>query len=229
MQMHGALRQAQGGSAVDVLATSCNVSPEQARAVMRAVAPEFAWALETRSLNRGALADLVELIGHVDKAGYLGGGNFINDEAARRDGNRVLVLLLGPGDARAMLTTDVARRTGVSEAAVAAMLPGLAVLTVASLAGRSENSLGALLARMPALGPWSKGSPHADLADILRRRCGGGPYASRKLRRVVRNLIGRAGGFGSLGVIGWYVRFMLLRPAGRMARPILGRVMPHEV
>ena len=229
MQMHDALRQVQGGTAVDALATSCNVSPEQARAVMRAVAPEFAWAIETHCLNRGGLADLVEAIGHIDKASYLASGNFIDDEAARTDGDRVLGLLLGLADARAMLTADVARRTGVSEAAVAAMLPGLAVLTLAALAGRVRNSVGALLSRMPALGRWSKGSPHADLADILRRRCGGGPYASGKLRRVVRQRISRAGGFGSLGVIGWYLRFMVLRPAGRMVRPILGRVMAHQV
>jgi hypothetical protein len=224
MQMGDALRQAQGGSVVDALAKTYDISPAQARAVMRAVEPELAWALETLSLNRAGLADLVELVGHLDKAAYLGSSNLFQDEAARADGNRVLALLLGAGDARTMLSSGVAGRTGVSEPAVAAMLPGLAALTLATLAAKAKSRLAALLARMPSLGGWSKGSPHADLADILRRGCGGGPHSGRQLPRVVRRCLAQAGRFGGFGAPGWYVRFMLLRPASVALRPLLGRI-----
>jgi len=229
MQMGDALRQAQGGqvqggSVADALAKTYAISPAQARAVMRAVETELAWALETLSLNRAGLADLVELVGHIDKAAYLGNGNPFEDEAARADGNRVLALLLGAGDARSMLSTGVAGRTGVAESAVDAMLPGLAALTLATLAARAKSTLGAVLARMPSLGRWSKGSPHADLADILRRGCGAGPYSGRQLPKVVRRCLAHAGRFGGLGAPGWYVRFMLLRPAAKALRPLLGRV-----
>jgi Bacterial protein of unknown function (DUF937) len=229
MQMGDALRQVQGGqvqgeSVADALAKTYAISPAQARAVMRAVETEFAWALETLSLNRAGLADLVELLGQLDKAAYLGNSNLFEDAAARADGNRVLALLLGGGDARTMLSTGVAGRIGISEATVAAMLPGLAALTLATLAARAKSTLGALLARMPALGRWSKGSPHADLADILRRGCGAGPYSSRKLPKVVRRCLARAGRFGGFGAAGWYVRFMLLRPAAKALRPLLGRI-----
>jgi hypothetical protein len=74
---------------------------------------------------------------------------------------------------------------------------------------------------MPSLGHWSKGSPHADLADILRRGCGGGPHSPRQLPRAVRRCLAQAGSFGALG---WYVRFMLLRPASVALRPLLGRI-----
>jgi hypothetical protein len=224
MQMGDALRQAQGGSVADALAKTYAISPAQVQAVMRAVETELTWALETLSLNRAGLADLVELLGHIDKAAYLGSANLFEDEAARADGNRVLALLLGGGDARTMLSTGVAGRTGVGESAVSAMLPALAALTLATLAARAKSTLGALLARMPSLGRWSKGSPHADLADILRRGCGAGPYSSRKLPKVVRRCLARAGRFGSFGVPGWYVRFMLLRPASKALRPLLGRI-----
>jgi hypothetical protein len=229
MQMGDALRQAQGGqvqgeSVADALAKTYAISPVQARAVMRAVEPQLTWALETLSLNRAGLADLVELVGHLDKAAYPGSANLFQDEAARTDGNRVLALLLGAGDARTMLSIGVAGRTGVGESAVSAMLPGLAALTLATLAARAKHTLGALLARMPSLGRWSKGSPHADLADILRRGCGGGPHSGRQLPRVVRRCLAHAGRFGGLGALGWYVRFMLLRPAAKALRPLLGRI-----
>lgn len=224
MQMHDTLRPSHTGSAVDALASSFAITSAQAEAVMRAAAPEFAWALETQSLNRGGLADLVEALGRIDQAKYLGTGNVFQEEAARVDGNGLLALLFGAGDARDMLAADIARRTGLSDTTVAGMLSGLAVLTVAALAGRVRSTLGALLARMPSLGRWSKGSPHADLADILRRHCGGGPYASRQLRRAVRTRLARAGDFGALGMFGWYLRFMLLRPVRRLTRPMLSRV-----
>ena len=225
MQMQDALRQAQGGSAADTLVKSYDISPAQARAVVRAAAPAFAWGLETVSLNRGGLADLVEAVGRVDSAKYQASGNIFHDEAARAQGDRILDLLMGPADARTMLVARIARRAAVREDTVAAMLPGLAVLALATLASRARSTLGALLAGMPSLGRWSKGSPHADLADILRRRCGGGPYASRQLYRVVRRRLASAGGFGSFGAIGWYVRYMLLRPTSVAMRPLLDRAL----
>lgn len=224
MQMGDALRQAQGGSVADALAKTYAISPAQARAVLRAVETELTWAVETLSLNRAGLADLVELLGHLDKAAYLANSNPFEDAAAQADGNRLLALLLGGGDARSMLSTGVAGRTGISQSAVAAMLPGLAALTLATLAARAKSTLGALLARMPSLGRWSKGSPHADLADILRRGCGAGPYSSRKLPGAVRRCLARAGHFGGFGILGWYARFMLLRPAAKALRPLLGRI-----
>jgi len=223
VQMQDALRQAQGGSAADTLVKSYDISPAQARSVVRAVGPAFAWALETASLNRGGLADLVEAVGQIDKVKF--GSNLFHDDAALAHGDRILDRLIGPADARATLAAKIAGRAGVNEDTVAAMLPGLAVLTLATLASRARSTLGALLAVMPSLGRWSKGSPHADLADILRRRCGGGPYASRQLFRVVRRRLARAGGFGSFGAIGWYARYMLLRPASMAMRPLVDRAL----
>jgi Bacterial protein of unknown function (DUF937) len=217
VQMQDALRPAQAGSAAEMLAKSYDISPMQARAVVREVEPAFAWGLETCSLNRGGLADLVEAVGRADSARYVANPNLFHDDAARADGERLLTLLLGSGDERAMLATRISRRTGVSETTVAAMLPGLAALSLVSLAGRARSTLGALLAVMPSLGPWSKGSKQADLADILRRRCGGGRYSGRQLYRAVRRCLARAGGFGSLGVLGWYARYAL-RPAHMAVR-----------
>jgi hypothetical protein len=223
VQMQDALRQAQAGSAAEMLAKSYDISPMQARAVVREVGPALAWGLETCSLNRGGLADLVEAVGRADRARYVASPNLFHDEAARADGELLLTQLLGSGDKRAMLATRIARRTGVSEKTVAVMLPGLAALSLASLASRARSTLGALLAVMPSLGPWSKGSAHADMADILRRRCGGGRYGSRQLYRAVRQRLARAGGFGSLGALGWYAR-CTVRPAHIAMRRLLDSV-----
>ena len=143
-----------------------------------------------------------------------------HDEAARAHGNRVLGLLLGSGDAAAMLVGAGRRASRLERGHRARDAAGTGGADAWRRSPPSAKStLGALLARMPSLGRWSKGSPHADLADILRRRCGAGPIASRTLPRAVRRRLARAGGFGGLGAIGWYVRFMLLRPASSGSAP----------
>jgi len=108
---------------------------------------------------------------------------------------------------------------------VRSMLPGLAAVAMGALAGRANGDLGKVLGVMPSLGRWSRGDPHADLADILRRGCGAGPYAKRKLRRVVRRALARAGGFKPRGVLRWYLHFML-RPAISPGRWIVERLRP---
>ena len=231
MQMGDALRQAQGepsagGSVADALAKTYAISPAQARAVMRAVETELTWALETLSLNRAGLADLVELLGQIDKAAYLGSGNLFEDEAARADGNRVLGLLLGARRCTRHAVDGVAgRMPESSESAVSAMLPGLAALTLATLAARAKSTLGALLARMPSLGTLEQGQParrpRRHPAPALR----GGPLFQPQAARVVRRCLARAGRFGGFGALGWYVRFMLLRPAAQGSPPA---ARPHR-
>jgi hypothetical protein len=109
---------------------------------------------------------------------------------------------------------------------VRSMLPGLAAVAMGRLAGRANGSLGEVLGVVPPLGRWSRGDPHADLADILRRGCGAGPYARGKLRRVVRGVLARAGGFKPRGAVRWYMHF-LLRPIMTRGQGIASRLLPR--
>ena len=105
------------------------------------------------------------------------------------------------------------------------MLPGLAVTAMVALAARARQGLGEILGVLPPLGRRSRGSPHADLADILRRGCGAGPYAPARLRRVVRQSIARAAHFPARSALGWYLQFMLVRPLWRPLRAFLVRAL----
>ena len=107
------------------------------------------------------------------------------------------------------------REAGLNGRTVLSMLPALAVIAMQRAAAGAKNGLDAVLAAMPSLGRCGRGSPHADLADILRRGCGAGPYGPGRLRRVVRSTIARAAGFPPRGALRWYLQFMLVRPASR--------------
>jgi hypothetical protein len=223
MQMHDALRHTPGGAALADLAATFSVTPEQAAAAMWVVGAELAWHLEKNTLSRCGLADLVEAVGDGGHARYLEGDNAFRGEAMRAEGNAILGHILGSKHRSRALAARAARQAGLSPQTVQAMLPGLAVVTMAGLASRAQSGLRKVLSVMPSQGRWSRGSPHADLADILRRGCGAGPYAKARLRRVVRNAVVGGGSFRPRGALRWYLHFMLARPAMAPLRRALAR------
>jgi Bacterial protein of unknown function (DUF937) len=226
MQMHDALRYMQGGPAVSDLAAAFDVTPAAAEAVMQAVARELAWHLEKNTISRAGLADLVEALGSGHHVKYLDGGNVFRDQAACADGNAILGHILGSKERSRTVAARAARQAGLGQEVVRSMLPGLAAVTMGRLAGRANGGLVEVLGVVPSLGPRSRGDPHADLADILRRGCGAGPYAKGKLRRVVRRVLARAGGFKPRGAVRWYMHFML-RPVMTRAQSIASRLSPR--
>ncbi|KAB2917095.1 MAG: hypothetical protein F9K29_10595 [Hyphomicrobiaceae bacterium] len=228
MQMHDTLRQAQGASVADVLAASFGVTAAQAAAVIRAANAEITRSLTRLALSRGGLADLVDLLGRSDWEKHVGSESIFKSDRIREDGNLALQSIMGGGDRAGMLAARAARASGLRPDVVEAMLPGLAVAVMGMLAVRAKKSLGEILGRMPSLGRWSKGNPHADLADVLRRRCGSGPYARRKLRKTVHRALAHAGSFESRSALGWYGRFMLIRPAMMVAGPVASILLPRR-
>jgi hypothetical protein len=226
MHMHDALRHMQGGPVVSDLAVAFDVTPAAAEAVIETVGRELAWHLERNTISRAGLADLVEAIGSGHHAKYLDGGDLFRDPAACADGNAILGHILGSKDRSRTVAARAARHAGLQQEVVRSMLPGLAAVAMGRLAGRVNGSLGEVLSAVPPLGRWSRGGPHADLADILRRGCGAGPYPSGKLRRVVRRVLARAGGFKARGALRWYLQFMM-RPALTPLQRIAAQLLPR--
>jgi hypothetical protein len=208
-----------GAQETDVahLAAAFGLQPGELAGVMGVVLPELAWTFESRTLSRGGLADLVAALG--PRASPAGGdAAAFAGAAARAEGERLLALFLGGETEIAALAHRAAALARADASRVRPMLPSLALLAVAGLAGRASGGLGTILKVIPPLGPAALGSPHADLAGILRRRCGVGPYAARRLRKLVRRELAAAGGFRPDGPASWYLRRMLIRPLLRLAR-----------
>jgi hypothetical protein len=219
MQMHDTLRQVQTGTLAEHLAAAGPIAQAEAEALVRAVMAEFAWQVETAVLSRGGLADLLEALGRVDGAAYVGNGRLFRDDTPRRDGEEILARLVGTEERSRALAARAASQCGADAGEIAAMLPLLAAAAVGSLAQRCNNRLKPILAQVPPLGTLSRGSLHADLAGILRRRCGAGCYSPRALPRAVRRAITGAAASRAFGLPAWYVRFMFGR---RLANALRG-------
>jgi hypothetical protein len=219
--MYDALRYSDMQALADGLAAAFAIEHARAVAVLRAIAPEFAWYLQKNTLSRGGLADLVEALGSGHHAGYVSGGSGVfTDAAVRADGDAILGHLLRSKHASRALAARVARRSGVDAATVVRMLPCLAAVTMGTLALRALPGLDAIVANVPPLGRLSRGNAHADLAGILRRRCGAGHYSPRALPRAVRRAIAGPAGFSSGSIFAWYFKFMGGRSAARMMRAL---------
>src|SRR5262245_26930862 len=192
--------------------TDAGVTPAEWRAALGVVLPEFAWQLEQITLSRVGLADVVDLIGRLDGAARAGDATALTDAAVTLEGNAILSRVLGSAERSRALAARASRAAGLRGETGVTFLPALAVAAMVAVATRARTGLDDVLAILPPLGRRSCGSPHADLADIVRRGCGAGPYAPARLRRVVRRSIARAAPFPPRGALRWYWQFMLVRP-----------------
>jgi hypothetical protein len=77
--------------------------------------------------------------------------------------------------------------------------------------------------RSPLPMPGGGDNPYGDLSDILRR--GGSLPGGGNAGNVVRDALGGLLGFGGRGVIGWIIRFLVVRFGWNILRRILGRVL----
>ena len=217
-RVHDMLPHAQGDGNGAVLADA-GVTPAQWRAALRAVQSEFAWQLERMTLSRTGLADVVELIGRSTHTRSAGESVRLCGRAPTVDGPTILGHVLGGTDRARALAARASRAAGWHGEIGMALLPDLAVAAMSSVA--AGEGLSDVLNALPALGRRSRGSPHADLANIVRRGCGAGPYAPGKLRRTVRRRIALAADFPARGLLSWYGQFILVRPLWRLMRTFI--------
>jgi Bacterial protein of unknown function (DUF937) len=203
--------------------TDAGATTAQWQAALRAVQSEFAWQLERITLSRTGLADVVELIGKSSNTLSASDAVAGCGRGSRVDGPTILGHVLGGTDRGQALAARASRAAGWHGDIGMALLPNLAVAAMGAVAICAHKGLGDVLSALPALGRRSRGSPHADLADIVRRGCGAGPYAPAKLRRTVRRRIAQAADFPARGLISWYGQFILLRPLARLMRTLMAR------
>ncbi len=202
---------------VAMLAQRAGMSRGQVEVMAAEVARKLAHSLQRLTLSRGGLADVVQLLGEAVPGG------------ADADGAmRHAQVLFGSQANLDALATACAHRAGVGIEQAAQVLPAIIEMQVVALADRSRGALTDLFARLPSLFHWSLGSMHADIADIIRRGCGAGPFDRGKLRRQVRSIIAEAAGYAHTGAAGWYAaralapaRVAVCKLHGVVTRPLV--------
>jgi Bacterial protein of unknown function (DUF937) len=226
------------------IAEGLSISPEQSEAVIREVMPEISHYLERNTLSRGGLADLMRSLGDSNRENYLKAETDLAAPSAIDEGNRLLGQILQTKYRSRALADRTEARTGVPAAKIRQMLPRIANVSMAALKQQSRPALDNLFKKLPSFSDKRAGqqrnagaSPlplpgddwggqsrngYDDLSDMLTRRQG--PLQSNPLWHVARQVIGSLLGFKSKGIIGYVIRFLVIRYGWSILRMVFGRM-----
>ena len=161
-------------------------------------------------------------------------------------GNALLGQILQSKYQSRALADYVERETGVAAAKTRSMLPRITNVSMGAIQQQTRPALEDIFKKLPGFPgnateaqnrPASDASPlplpgddwggrsrnnYDDLSDILRRRQR--PLQSNPLWDVVRKVLGSALGFQTNGVIGYIIRFVIMRYGWTILRMIFGRL-----
>ncbi|MEL7049973.1 MAG: DUF937 domain-containing protein, partial [Pseudomonadota bacterium] len=135
------LANSDSAPAVQNLAQSFGITPEQAQQVIGSVAPEMSRELERITLSRGGLADLVETMGRASHERFLDDASLLKSPAAQSEGIQILSDLFGTKHKSRVVAARAARQTNLSEEAIKSMLPALAGLFMGQLAKQTRGQI----------------------------------------------------------------------------------------
>ena len=152
------IRSAQGGSAIGNLANQFGIRPEQAEAVMKEIAPEFRYNLEKRTLSRGGIAELIEMMGTGRFDRYADDADALQDPATVDIGNQVLGEIMGSKTTSRAIAARAASSTGLSATLIKAMLPYFASILMGGLNRSTQGGLADILNRLPQFGGGAGGA-----------------------------------------------------------------------
>lgn len=198
------------------IASQAGLSVAQVRDAHAEVCRQLGRELHRLTLSRGGLADVVAALGD---ARFLG--------PAEQSADRVLSFVFGSEARVRALHASIAQKARITQEQAERIVPRLAHIEFKQIVERSRPRLNDLFGRMPSLFQWSLGSMHADMADIIRRRCGAGPYDRKALRRNVRAVLAEAGGFSKAGAGGWYA-VAALAPVRAVVRTLARSMQPSD-
>jgi hypothetical protein len=151
MDLIDIVRQAQGGNAIANMARTFNLSPQQAEAAIKAVLPELARGIERNTLNRGGVADLIEMLGDNRHGTNLQNPDMFGNRQVQAQGNDLLGAILGTKDASRAAAQRASLSSGLGEGMIKMLLPYIAQMLMGALAGKTQGGLGDILSKIPGL------------------------------------------------------------------------------
>jgi hypothetical protein len=174
--------QAQGGGAVNKLASQFGLKPEQAQSAVAALLPAVAAGLQRNMATESGRSSLLEALGQGRHQSYIDDPDTLAQPSTTADGNAILGHLLGSKDVSRTAAASAAQRTGIDTGTLKKMLPLVAALAMGGLSKQTKATsdraqAGAGLASMigPLLDRDGDGSIADDVAGML-----GGLFGKRR-------------------------------------------------
>ena len=216
------------------LAGKYGITPAAAQSVMSGVLPALAGGIEANTLTRDGIADLMEALSSGHHQNVIDNPALVGHPDTIADGNAVIGHLLGPSGLSQSTLQAAAGQAGVPAALLSQMAPAIAVFLLGYLFRNSGSVLGNIAGSvlggagggvsMPPMGRPLGGGMMPPMPDLRNITAGNNPYGNiaNSIRNGgfaggaaaggVRDILGNLLGFGSSrGIIGWIIRFVVLR------------------
>lgn len=130
--------QAQGGGAVDKLASQFGLKPEQAQSAVAALLPAVAAGLQRNMATESGMSSLLNALGKGHHESYIDDPGTLAQPSTAADGNAILGHILGSKDVSRAAAASASQRTGIDPATLKKMLPLVAALAMGGLSKQSK-------------------------------------------------------------------------------------------
>jgi len=248
------LTQAQNGQVIDNLAQQFGLSPDQVEDAVQTVLPVLTRSVQTNIQSKQGLESLLRALSSGHHARYYEDPSTIGDPAAAQDGEAILGHMLGSERQKRALATQASYATGIGGALLEQILPYIANILMGMIfknggpsIGREFGGGGGGYSRAPDIkgfprmpdtggsgGNWQgdytpqdmnteqyQPVPYDDIADeVSNRRRGPGGFTGG-----IRDAIGGMLGGKTSGIVGYIIKFIVLRFGWRILRGIIGMVL----
>ncbi|MGH6834634.1 MAG: DUF937 domain-containing protein [Methylocella sp.] len=190
------LRNAQGGHALDNLATQFGITAAEADAAVKAVVPALSAALVKQASEPHALGSFLGALGEGQHLAAFADPAAAQATATAQKGSDVLNQVLGSHNAREEIALRASSATGLSQDMLAKMLPVIASMIFGGLTRSMENQgFGRILGQL------ASAAGQGGLGPILGQILGGGNVPSNPQQPQSGTAPGQAAGQGGLGSI----------------------------
>lgn len=151
MDIKTVIDTAQGGAAIDNLASAFGVPRDKAEAVANAMMTALSERIERNTLSRGGVADILELLGDKSAGRALGDAKLAAPDI-KQSGDHVLDVLIGNKHISRGIAQRAGRQSGVDPATVEKMLPVVASLLVGGLQKQAAPLFAQRFGAIPGIG-----------------------------------------------------------------------------
>ena len=242
MEIATVLKNAQGGAAINNLASAFGADPTKIGPAVNSMLADLSRRIERDTFSRGGLADIVKMLGDDTAGRALSEPRKLASPEVIDSGNGVLDVLIGNKHISRGIAARAAAESGIDAEVLKKMLPVVASMMVGGLQQKTQGVFANRLQGVQGIGDVATlhrgtsplpipgdnipgvGRPNRydDLGEVIRR--GGTPApGGGNLEGMIRSILGGLLGFQNRGLLGtllqWFVITMLPKLLKRIFSP----------
>ena len=173
MDLMSLLAQAQGGQAVNNLASQMNLAPEQAQSGIAALLPALTAGMQRNTESKDGMSGLMNALSGTRHEAYVDDAAALQTPEAKAEGNAILGHLFGSKDVSRNVAQQAAESTGLDITTLKSMLPMVANMAMGAMSKQTSALSGQSSGLMGMVGSLLGGGQQNQTSKLLSGLIGG--------------------------------------------------------